>query len=166
MIYNRYMSEIAKSPYNGYTMYRVFHKKEKRYFAVLVSPNHRTTIASAKYVLETHLGRKLKDGYQAHHKDENKTNDVISNLEEKLKEAHIRDHNEDKVRKCVVLDCPVCGKEFTVEYRQTHWVKKKGTRTACSRSCGMKPSKTSEVQIIKKEVYLSRFASAVAGPSS
>lgn len=150
------MREIAKPPYDGYTMYRVFHKKENRYFAVLVSPNHRTTIAYAKYVLETHLGRKLRGGHQTHHRDENTTNDVISNLEEKLKEKHLKDHGDALTRKGVILDCPVCGREFTVEYRQTHWGKKQGERTTCSRPCSRKPSRNNDVQVIKREVRLAK----------
>lgn len=150
------MSEIAKTPYDGYTVYRVKDKKQDRYLAVLVSPNHRTTIAYAKYVLETHLGRKLKIGHHAHHKNENKRNDDISNLEEKEYRVHRIDHDSEKTRKYVRLDCPVCGKEFICEYRLTHWCSSTRQRTACSMKCRRKKSRTDNEQVIKETLFLKK----------
>lgn len=156
LMYNRYMSEIAKTPYDGYTVYRVRDKKQDRFLAVLVSPNHRTTIAYAKYVLETHLGRKLKPGHQAHHKNEDKWNDELSNLEEKEYKVHRIDHDADKTRKYILIDCPVCEIEFICEYRQSHWGSKRGSRTTCSMKCGRKPSKTQDEQVINKTLFLKK----------
>lgn len=83
----------AQHPYSGYRLYKVFHKREGRYYAVLFRSNSdRTTIAWAKYVLEVKLGRKLRDGYEAHHRDENPLNDEGSNLEESERSAHKRHH--------------------------------------------------------------------------
>ena len=88
----------AQAPYLRYTVYKVFHEGEGRYYAVLVSKKHRTTITYGKYVLESSLGRRLKKGYVAHHKDEIKTNDALSNLEEKLKKEHDADHHRSPIR--------------------------------------------------------------------
>lgn len=123
-------------PYEGYTIYKIFHKKEKRYYAVLVSASSRTTIAYAKYVLETHLRRKLLPGHHAHHKDGDKTNDDIYNLEEKEAAIHRYDHIKKRRKRCVITRCPACKKKFLIEYRQTHWGKKIGNNTRCSKKCG------------------------------
>lgn len=88
----------ALSPYEGYTLYKTFHKSEKRYLAVLVKPEHRTTISYGKYMLETSLGRKLREGYETHHRDENKLNDAVSNLEEKLGTLHSAEHKLKPIR--------------------------------------------------------------------
>lgn len=82
----------ANHPYAGFTVHKVFHRKTGRYYAVLVSAEHRTTIAYGKYILETNLGRKLREGFQAHHIDEDKLNDDPLNLEEKARVDHARDH--------------------------------------------------------------------------
>lgn len=147
------MSTLAGNPYTGYTLYKVLHKKENRYMAILVSPNHRTTIAYAKYVLETSLGRKLRDGFQAHHRDEDTLNDEVYNLEEKHKDRHRADHNAVLKARYLLIECPVCFKEALIPYRQTHWGKRTGTRTTCSRKCGaMRTGKPDTV--VKKELWL------------
>ena len=164
-MHNAVMAEIAQVPYEGYTVYRVFHRKQGRFMAVLVSKEHRTTIAWAKYVLEVHLGRKLHPGFQAHHKDENRLNDLVSNLEEKNGLEHLKDHQENMGQLWLLLDCPVCGREFWVEERETHFAKKKGqTSTCCSRSCGAKKHRSTEVQAIKaaKRFTISEFKSVFA----
>lgn len=155
------MAEPAKAPYEGYMVYRVYHKKQARFMAVLVSPGHRTTIAYAKYNLETHLRRKLKPGCQAHHKDEYQMNDDVSNLEEKLGTQHMEDHRRGARRKFVLLDCLVCGVEFLVEYRQTHLGKRsEQISTACSKRCARRKHPSGTAQVVKRLIWLSRSEEA------
>lgn len=157
----------AEKPYQDYRLYKIFHKREGRFYAVLVKPGHRTTISLAKYILEVHLGRRLQHGFHAHHKDDCKTNDVPRNLEEKMGSEHSRQHNLKKGRKYAVLDCPRCGREFRKEFRQTHFIKKNGqTLTFCSRACtGGKPL-TGKTQAVKRfeRVYAS-VPQSVEGPA-
>ena len=125
----------AKAPYVGFTLYKVFHKTEGRFFAVLVRKPFRTTIAYGKYVLETTLGRKLRPGHHAHHKDEVKTNDVVSNLEEKAIPEHLSEHNQSPIRHGSAAGyrrgcrCAPCkkGKAFSQKKWQT-----KRTKSLCS----------------------------------
>jgi hypothetical protein len=46
--------------------------------------------------MENHLGRNLKRGEEVHHKDENKSNNALSNLELKSHSDHARDHAHKK----------------------------------------------------------------------
>lgn len=146
----------GQRPYSRYLVYKVFHKREGRYFAVLFSIKHRTTIAWAKYVLEVSLRRKLRAGYQAHHKDKDKTNDAIDNLQEKLGREHQREHFDNCKARYVALDCPYCHKEFVVEYNQTHWGKRRGEATHCSRPCATRRKGASSDQKIKRTLFLTK----------
>ena len=121
------MSEQAQHPYSGYTVYRVLDKKQSRFLAVLVSEQHRTTIAYAKYVLETHLGRTLKLGYEAHHRDEDHTNDTIENLEEVEKNNHRERHTHGQTM--VSGTCSYCGVTFQREKRNARLMR------YCGRPC-------------------------------
>lgn len=137
------MPEKAPAPYIGYKVYRVFHKKEGRYFAVLVSRDHRTTIAYAKYSLEISLGRKLKLNHEAHHKDGDHTNDVIDNLEEIERPEHVKRHARGQTMISGV--CLHCGQPFVRPKRNARAMK------YCTRTCygaamkieGRRPNNTS-----------------------
>ena len=57
------MTKIAEYPYNDYKIYKVFHNKEKRNYAILVpldnSNKKRTTISYARYLMSVKEGRIL-----------------------------------------------------------------------------------------------------------
>lgn len=66
-----------------------------------------------RYVMEQHLGRKLLSSEIVHHKDENKQNNDISNLEITNRSAHARHHSHViAVRefKGEIKYCADCGK--------------------------------------------------------
>ena len=46
-----------------------------------------------KRVLEKKLGRPVRDGYEAHHKDGDKNNNRSSNMQEKEMGKHRREHS-------------------------------------------------------------------------
>jgi hypothetical protein len=71
----------AEVPYSDYRVYKVFNKRQCRFYAILVSSEDRTTIAWAKYLLEVSLGRKLKRGAICHHIDLNKTKSCAAKLQ-------------------------------------------------------------------------------------
>lgn len=75
-----------------------------------------------------------------HHKDGNKHNNSIENLELMNRIEHIKLHNSKRTRKMVLLKCPICEKEFVKEKRNTH-LQKGGTATYCSKKCTYKSNK-------------------------
>jgi hypothetical protein len=92
-----------------------------------------------RIVMENHLGRLLSSNEVVHHKDGNKKNNVIDNLEVLSMSEHSKLHKSRIGRRIVRLKCPQCGKEFTRYENQTHLVKPSFLNcTFCSRSCSGK----------------------------
>lgn len=97
-----------------------------------------------RIVMENHLGRLLNSNEVVHHKDGNKFNNDISNLELLTVSEHTTMHQHLKGRKWVKLKCPWCGKIFERGYNNCFL--SKGDRcTCCSRSCHGKLSR--EIQL-------------------
>lgn len=68
-----------------------------------------------------------------HHKNGDKTDNRIENLEI-MKNSEHTVHHHSSGRTKVKLECPECGESFVRERRQTHLVKG-GDKTFCSREC-------------------------------
>lgn len=108
-------------------------------------PDHpKKYVLEHRIVMENHLGRLLNSNEVVHHKDGNKKNNDISNLEVMDKKEHNRLHSSIG-RKMVELKCPNCRKVFVREQRQTH-ISKNGQFTACSPSCRGKFSRKIQLQ--------------------
>ena len=87
-----------------------------------------------RIIMENHLGR-LLEGYEVvHHKDGNKKNNKLSNLELTTISAHCRKHGLNQGHMIAVLKCPSCKKIFERRKNQTH-LNKGGVFTACSNKC-------------------------------
>lgn len=84
--------------------------------------------------MENHLGRILGDDEVVHHKDENKHNNEISNLEVQTKFDHASHHGIAKGRMKTVLKCPSCFTVFERWQNKTFTTKAK-IFVACSRRC-------------------------------
>ena len=84
-----------------------------------------------RVIMENHLGRILDDYEVVHHKDSNKFNNKIENLEVLTNSEHAKLHAK-KGRTFVELVCPECGKTFFREKRQ---IKKNQLQSFCSRKC-------------------------------
>lgn len=116
--------------------YRTVRKGDYIYAVI---PNHPNATANGyvlehRYIVEQSLGRLLSPNEIVHHKDGNKKNNVLSNLEITTQEKHGFHHNKDKGRKWCKLKCPWCGKIFDKPYNQTFL--QKGTKyTCCSTTC-------------------------------
>ena len=89
-----------------------------------------------RVVMENFLGRMLTDEEVVHHKDHNKKNNSIDNLELMTTVAHQEMHSKEHGRYIVELQCPWCGKLFTKYKNTTHLQKpSKYNCTCCSPSC-------------------------------
>ena len=62
-----------------------------------------------RYMMELLLGRVLDDDEIVHHKDEDRKNNNINNLEIKTNSKHISDHMGGEIKECV---CPICNTNF------------------------------------------------------
>ena len=113
------------------------HKKEGRKYAVLISiddRNKRTTVSYARYLMSVKLGRFLSKDEEVDHIDNNKTNDVIDNLQIlSSKENKLKDR-KNHGRKYVLLKCPFCKKLFEIP-KNVSYLQKSNSFSACSRKC-------------------------------
>ena len=133
------MRTKGKPPYENYWVYSpVMSKTEGRRVVVL---RHRrtkrmTSMSLARYMLSTHLGRRLARAEHVDHVDGDKSNDVLENLQVLTPEENNRKHRlqQQTTKHMLKLRCPACRKVFTREFRQTHRAKH-GKFTACSRGC-------------------------------
>jgi len=90
-----------------------------------------------RYCYEHHLvweketGCPVPDGCIIHHKDGNKYNNTISNLQLMDAKAHISLHGQQKTKKIAIIKCPSCGKIFEKDARLLNF----RTLVFCSRQC-------------------------------
>jgi hypothetical protein len=90
-----------------------------------------------RHVMELAIGRKLKRSETVHHKDENKQNNRIGNLELKDNAQHVKEHRaEDFTKANVQLRCAVCGNPFFIRKDRHSCMQASGQqRFFCSRVC-------------------------------
>jgi len=142
-IYNNSKSGLCRKCYNIHNIKKFTIYNGRRY--IRVPKNYEGTIYKshnfilyARFVVEQHLGRYLSTNEDVHHKDGNKLNDTISNLEVLSRSDHTKKHCKIG-RDIITLVCPTCNKKFSRERRKTHLANNKRTiRTFCSRSCSTK----------------------------
>lgn len=88
---------------------------------------------------KNNIGRILNKNEVIHHKDGNKHNNSIENLENLDNRQHSSLHGKLHGRKWCILKCPNCGKIFDMPQNGTNFVKNKNKQNnfqCCSRSCG------------------------------
>ena len=87
-----------------------------------------------RFIMEQAIGRRLEPWKHVHHKDENKRNNALSNLEIKLNTDHVREHRP--VAEKAELICPMCQMSFLRTKRYLRSKRKQGHTTFyCSNSC-------------------------------
>lgn len=95
-----------------------------------------------RIIVENHLNRLLNTNEVVHHKDHNKKNNAIDNLEVLDSLEHVKVHAKEKIKQWVKLKCPWCKKEFNLPRNQSFLVKKnKYNCNCCSSSCRGKLSR-------------------------
>jgi hypothetical protein len=105
-----------------------------------------------RVVMENHIKRLLEKNEVVHHKDHDKKNNDIDNLEIKDFGVHIKEHHIEKGVTVCDLICPECEKEFTRERNKTHIVKpSKLNCTFCSKRCRGLFSKEIQMNTISKK---------------
>lgn len=115
----------------------IYKQKDGRKFIVYKGEDNKYhSKAYARYLMEQHLGRKLTNEEEVHHKDHNKMNDVIENLEVKNKTAHRREHN---IKPIIIEHCYICGGNIIVDSRKraNHYRSKNKNpdKWFCSKHC-------------------------------
>jgi hypothetical protein len=94
---------------------------------VVLAGGRRTTELQHRLVAEQKIGRALKPGEEAHHKNEVKTDNHPDNIEVLTKAEHTRRHFGTG-RTMVTLTCRGCGSAFERDVRRRH-------AKYCRRSC-------------------------------
>lgn len=115
----------------------IYKQKDGRKFIVYKGEDNKYhSKAYARYLMEQHLGRKLTNEEEVHHKDHDKMNDVIENLEVKNKTAHRREHN---IKPIIIEHCYICGSDIIVDSkkRANHYRSKNKNpdKWFCSKHC-------------------------------
>ncbi len=114
-----------------------------RWRAYCVDENGKPHIVSyPRILMEEKLGRPLEPYEDVHHKDENPSNNDISNLEIRIHGEHQREHSikyHDTIE-----TCQICGKKFVMTNKKWRRLfsdlsrkasKKKQRCLTCSKSC-------------------------------
>lgn len=115
----------------------IYKQKDGRKFIVYKGEDNKYhSKAYARYLMEQHLDRKLTNEEEVHHKDHNKMNDVIENLEVKNKTTHRREHN---IKPIIIEHCYICGSNIIVDSRKraNHYRSKNKNpdKWFCSKHC-------------------------------
>lgn len=110
--------------------------KTNIYFYVY-KPEHELATKSGKvymhrYVMAKHLGRHLTSNEAVHHKDEDRTNNKIDNLELLSLSEHISQHMRERYTP-IFVNCSECGKEFRCDEKRIK--RSKSGRLFCSQNC-------------------------------
>jgi len=121
---------------NGYL---VVNPENRKNVVLYNSEADRTTISYARYLMCVHLGYILSDEYEVDHKDDDKTNDRIDNLQVLTKAQNlIKQATKDFENQVVYgYSCANnCGTYFTLTERQIKMRLNQGVEMAfCSHSC-------------------------------
>lgn len=122
--------------FEGYKIYGpVYHKRIDRYMMFFVSPDHRTSMTYARWLMCQKENRLLEPWEHVDHIDGNRTNDVIENLQILSQPENNRKSASGITT--IELTCPNCSATFVRERRQIVHKSRKHP-PCCSRSCAAK----------------------------
>lgn len=119
--------------------YLVVNPENRRNVILYNSDLDRTTISYARYLMCVKIGYILGPEYEVDHKDDDKTNDDINNLQILTKEENrIKQEYRYMMTQqvCYGYECAWCGTRFILTERQVKMRLKTTNNAYCSRSCG------------------------------
>ena len=119
---------------------KIIHKGDYEYALVPDHPNATKNgyVLLHRVIMENYIGRLLTPDEVVHHKDHNKKNNDISNLELLSLREHVKLHDNEKIIKYLILKCPNCGKIFHKRLSKVHSVHGFAKHCCCSRKCNGK----------------------------
>ena len=127
----------GEPPFEEYIVYGpIFHRKEKRRMIVLVrkDKSRRTSTSYARYLMCVKLGRMLCKDEEVDHKDDDKMNDDVSNLQVLTFKQNLEKSCSKRVKTTVELVCDHC--KGTFGRRKGNEPSAKGYKRAfCNREC-------------------------------
>lgn len=134
------LQEPFKSLYkNGYL---VINPQNRRNVCLVNNDTDRTTISYARYLMGVKLGYLVPDHLEVDHKDDDKTNDDINNLQILTKKENLLKQTWnyiDNHQVCYGCECINCGIRFILTERQVKMrLATNGEELFCSRSCAGK----------------------------
>lgn len=115
---------------------KIIKKGDYLYAKVLGHPNatKHGYVLEHRIVMENYLERLLNKSEIVHHKDENKKNNEIKNLEVMSDSSHSKYHGKKTLANLVDFKCPTCKKVFTQRRNNSRLVKG-GIFSSCSPKC-------------------------------
>jgi hypothetical protein len=133
--------------YPNHKLYGPYVRKSdsRRYYVLVELENGKTSrkskkksILSSRLQIELSIGKRLPTDLEVNHKDGNRCNDDIENLEVLDSNFHksqdaIRQNSKRKTRKEIY--CPHCNAKFVCSAFRIKVAKSKGKKPCCSRVC-------------------------------
>lgn len=118
---------------SGYT---VINRENRKHVLLISEDGSRSSTSYARYLMSVYLGRFLNEDEYVDHIDDDKTNDVIENLQILTFLENSRKEANRRGRLMAEIKCPVCGSIFTRRKGLTQALESlKGKVTCCSKAC-------------------------------
>ena len=133
---------------------------ENRKHVCLVGDDNRSSTSLARYMVSVNLGRFLTEHEHVDHIDNDKTNDIIPNLQILTPTANRAKERKRKGRLVAEIRCPVCSTIFIKRKGLTQAIPAlKGKISSCSPACShtnLQTLRTAEERAIISEDTLLR----------